>query len=104
PPSLSFLSPSPPPPPPLPPSPTRRSSDLTQRFGLLEHADVHVRVLALGEAGQLDRAREPGRPRAHHEHVQVHPVARARVRDRAEIGRAPGLTPGTRTTRMASSA
>ena len=54
-----------------------REAVLAQRFGLLEHADVHVRVLALGEAGQLDRAGETGRPRAHDEHVQLHPVARA---------------------------
>ena len=50
---------------------------LSQGFGLFEDADVEVAAPALGELGQLDRAREPGGTAAHDEHVQLHPVAGA---------------------------
>ena len=50
---------------------------LAQRLSLLEHADIDLGAVSLGELGQLDRAREAGRPRPDDEHVQLHAVARA---------------------------
>ncbi len=54
-----------------------REGVLAQSLGLLEHADVHVRAVALREVRQLDRAGESGGPGPYDQHVQLHPVARA---------------------------
>ena len=57
---------------------------LAQGLGLLEHADVYVRAVALREVRQLDRAGESGGPGPHDQHVQLHPVARAGGADRQQ--------------------
>jgi len=50
---------------------------LAERFGFLEHADVHRAAVLLRQLRQLDRAREPRGPGTDDEHVQLHPVAGA---------------------------
>jgi hypothetical protein len=50
---------------------------LAQTAGLLQDADVELRhaatalLVALHQPGELDGAREPGRPGAHDEHVHL---------------------------------
>ena len=55
---------------------------LPERRGFLEHADVELGAVPLGETRQLDRGRQTGGPGADDQHVQVHAAARTRGADR----------------------
>jgi hypothetical protein len=48
---------------------------LTKRFGLLQDADVDLGSVRLGEARQLDRARQSRWSGTNDENVQLHAVA-----------------------------
>ena len=73
---------------------------LAQAFGLLEHADVHIRhtaasfLIALHQAGQLDGARQPRRPRAHDQHVHLDRLGTGSVAKDQAIERQRGLVAG----------
>ncbi len=48
---------------------------LAQGLRFLEHADIQVGAIYLGEFGELDGACESRRSRAHDEDVELHTVA-----------------------------
>jgi len=51
---------------------------LAERRGLLEHADVELRAVPPGETRQLDRRCQTRGPGSDDQHIQLHPIARAR--------------------------
>ena len=50
---------------------------LTQRLGLLQHADIQLGAARFRELRELDRARQPSRSGADNHDVELHAVARA---------------------------